>query len=158
MKCEHLDNPAFKIFRCSNEFVSAWHSIVPGDEMSKRQFHTLGTIAFMQHTRKCGITVSDVAAQLGVSLPAVSQTISALADAGMIERVADDVDRRLIILVITKQGDETLRSVMKRVLGFIKEATEGLDTEQICESMTQLTSAVRKISEMTNKGETKPHA
>ncbi len=158
MKCEDIDNPAFKIFRCANEFVSAWHGIVPNDEISKRQFHTLGAIAFMQHTRKGGITVSDIAAHMGVSLPAASQIISALVDAGLLERVADDNDRRMIILKITKHGHESLRTALKRLLGLIEKETEGMDTELICESLTQLTCAVHKVAEITNKGETKPHA
>ncbi|NCC06763.1 MAG: MarR family transcriptional regulator [Clostridia bacterium] len=158
MKCDHLDEHALRMFKCANEFVAAWHSITPDDAVSKRQFHALGTIAFMQHTRKCGITTSDLAAKIGVSLPAVSQNVSTLVDFGLLERVPDKDDRRVLYLKITKQGDEAMHNAMKKLLGYLDEATAGMNCDALCENLTQFTAAVHKVAEMTNKGETKPNA
>lgn len=73
-----------------------------------------------QFPRKHGGTaasVADIAALMGVSVPAVSRTLRSLQGRGWIERTIDEDDRRSVRVSITPAGRENLLDNMSRVVG-----------------------------------------
>ena len=71
-----------------------------------------------QFPRKHGGTaasVADIAALMGVSVPAVSRTLRSLQGRGWIERTIDEDDRRSVRVSITPAGREKLLDNMSRV-------------------------------------------
>ena len=73
-----------------------------------------------QFPRKHGGTaasVADIAALMGVSVPAVSRTLRSLQGRGWIERTIDEDDRRSVRVSITPAGREKLLDNMSRVVG-----------------------------------------
>lgn len=65
--------------------------------------------ALVQVHQRPRIRLSDIADNLGSSLPTTSRLISGLVDHGLIDRVGCTQDRRQIILRITPRGEEVLR-------------------------------------------------
>jgi DNA-binding MarR family transcriptional regulator len=61
------------------------------------------------------LSAAELARRTGVSGPAVSQLLSALEDAGLIERQPAETDRRTHGLALTAQGKSTLASATKLV-------------------------------------------
>ncbi|MBQ4165443.1 MAG: MarR family transcriptional regulator, partial [Oscillospiraceae bacterium] len=68
-------------------------------------------------------TVAETAAALNVSVPAISRTLKNLEAKEYIQRVADDTDRRIVHILLTKKGETLLlenfravSDVMDRVL------------------------------------------
>ncbi|TJY41356.1 MarR family transcriptional regulator [Cohnella pontilimi] len=53
-----------------------------------------------------GIAVSEISAALGVTLPTVTQLVNGLVDQGLIERAADQKDRRVVRLTLTERGQQ----------------------------------------------------
>lgn len=61
-------------------------------------------------------TVADIAAMMGVAVPAVSRTLRSLQFRAWIERAVDESDRRSVRVTITEEGRENLRENMSRVV------------------------------------------
>lgn len=85
--------------------------------------------------------MSDLAAELGISLGAVTALADRMARAGMIERQRSTSDRRVILLVLTEHGNrileeisETRSLVMGRYFGKLTEA-EMAQMEDLCRKM-----------------------
>ncbi len=72
-----------------------------------------------QYPRKnngAAASVAEIAAQMGVSVPAVSRTLRSLQAKALIERTIDEDDRRSVRVTITEAGREQLRENMTRVV------------------------------------------
>lgn len=61
-----------------------------------------------------GASLSDLAADEGISTPALSSHVDRLVRLGLIERRRSDVDRRRVGLELTDDGVRALRSVRER--------------------------------------------
>ena len=61
-------------------------------------------------------SVAEIAARMGVSVPAVSRTLRSLQERSLIERRVDEDDRRSVRVTITEEGREQLRDNMTRVV------------------------------------------
>lgn len=59
-----------------------------------------------------GLSPSQLAERLQVSLPTISKTVSVLEGRGWIERFADESDRRRVELRLTGEGRETVKRVL----------------------------------------------
>jgi DNA-binding MarR family transcriptional regulator len=65
-------------------------------------------------TSKSGpVTVSELAALQGVSLPTMSNTISAMVGRGWVRRAAAGPDRRVVGIEVTDEGRATVRRVAR---------------------------------------------
>jgi DNA-binding MarR family transcriptional regulator len=64
--------------------------------------------------RKAGLSLAELAAEEGISPPAMSGHVDRLEQAGLIERVRSDEDRRRVGLRVTGEGTRVLRSVRTR--------------------------------------------
>lgn len=73
--------------------------------VSVAQFHVL------RHIRKGIRSISGLAAELGVSRPAVSQAVDGLVGRGLVARVQDANDRRYVQLDLTPAGNELLNGI-----------------------------------------------
>jgi len=67
-------------------------------------------VLMMMHAGE--LSPSQLAERLEVSLPTISKTVSVLERRGWIERSADEHDRRRVVLRLTVEGRETVRSVL----------------------------------------------
>ncbi len=64
--------------------------------------------------RKAGLALAELAAEEGISPPAMSGHVDRLEQAGLLERVRSDEDRRRVGLRVTDEGTRVLRSVRTR--------------------------------------------
>jgi DNA-binding MarR family transcriptional regulator len=78
-----------------------------------------------------GVTGSELARRTGVSGPAVSQLLSGLADAGLVERQAHPDDRRRQALTLTPAGEEAYRSADRLLGARLAELLDGLPRPEI---------------------------
>ncbi|WP_285727868.1 MarR family winged helix-turn-helix transcriptional regulator [Psychromicrobium xiongbiense] len=58
-----------------------------------------------------GLRVSAIAANLGVRMPSATESITRLAQAGLVERCADPSDSRVVVVRLTEQGRATAQAV-----------------------------------------------
>jgi DNA-binding MarR family transcriptional regulator len=59
------------------------------------------------------VTISGIANKIGVTLAAITHQINSLKKQGLINRVSDNNDRRLVIIEFTKKGGEYMVNLKK---------------------------------------------
>ena len=71
--------------------------------------------------------LTDLAATQGVSLPSMSNSISAMAERGWVRRTAPEGDRRVVMIEITATGRAALDRVSRCAEGHLSEVLAPLD-------------------------------
>lgn len=139
---------AVALLRSVGRLVGAWHKLSFDGQMSRAQFHTLVTLARLADKHPDGrVTVSDIAAELRVSVPAVSQNIRALEQLNYIYRISPPADRRVSYLQITADGDALMRKEMRRLL----VQMSALIQSQPEPSIAQDTAALERVTALLEK-------
>jgi DNA-binding MarR family transcriptional regulator len=62
------------------------------------------------------VTISEIAARLGVTLPAVTHQINTLEQQGLIKRLSRNGDRRIVTVELTKKGHEQVAKLKKEFI------------------------------------------
>nr|WP_272509093.1 MarR family transcriptional regulator [Clostridium ganghwense] len=94
-------------------------------DLSVTEIHTIENIG-MYVPR----TMSEVAADLGITVGTLTTAIHNLVKKGYVERKRDDKDRRVVKITLTKKGKLAYRVHEKFHSDMVKEAIEGLTQEE----------------------------
>lgn len=78
-----------------------------------------------------GLSLRQLAAEEGISAPALSGHVDRLEKAGLIERVRDAEDRRRVGLTLTGEGERLLRRVRARRTTWLAEHLRGLADDEL---------------------------
>ena len=78
-----------------------------------------------------GLSLRELAAEEGISAPALSGHVDRLEKAGLIARVRDEIDRRRVGLTLTDDGDKLLRRVRARRTTWLADRLRGLDEDEL---------------------------
>ena len=78
-----------------------------------------------------GLSLRQLAAEEGISAPALSGHVDRLENAGLIARVRDEADRRRVGLTLTEDGERLLRRLRARRTTWLAERLRGLDDDDI---------------------------
>lgn len=78
-----------------------------------------------------GLSVSEMAQRLNVSVPLVSRTLKRLREKGYIQSAADRLDRRSTRIVATLQGTRALEETMQRLQSFIRRVAGRMEEQEL---------------------------
>ena len=78
-----------------------------------------------------GMSLRELAAEEGISSPALSGHIDRLEKARLIERVRDEDDRRRVGLTLTDEGVRLLKRVRARRTTWLADRLRGLDDDEL---------------------------
>ena len=78
-----------------------------------------------------GLSLRELAAEEGISAPALSGHVDRLEKAQLIERVRDEDDRRRVGLALTEEGERLLKRVRARRTTWLADRLRGLDEDEI---------------------------
>lgn len=95
--------------------------------------------------RKDGITVSEIAAELDVTPPAVSRSLRSLESRGLITRETDLLNRRNTMVRLTAEGRSFLeisRRQMDKVMEYVDEKMGGERKKQLYELLAEMTNII----------------
>ena len=81
--------------------------------------------------RSPGLSLAELAAEEGISPPALSGHVDRLERAGLLQRVRESGDRRRVGLELTPQGAKLLRRVRARRTMWLAERLRALDTREL---------------------------
>lgn len=95
---------------------------------------------------KNGITSSELAGILNVSLPRVASLLNSLESKNLVEKLTDSEDKRKTIVNITDVGKELVLSKKEEAINRITKVIEKLDEEDINEYI-RLAKKIGKIME-----------
>jgi len=94
--------------------------------------------------RSPGLSLAELAAEEGISPPALSGHVDRLERAGLLERVRSSEDRRRVGLRLTEDGARLLRRIRARRTTWLTERLRALDPTEL-EALEQAIPALRKL-------------
>jgi MarR family transcriptional regulator for hemolysin len=89
----------------------------------------------------------DLARVINVTEPSLVRTLHLLEDAGLVERVADDSDRRAKNLRLTEDGIIAARRIDKRLIELRASLLDGIPTEDVETVVRVLDRIAARIAE-----------
>ena len=103
--------------------------------LSPAQASALGTVH-----RGDGLTLGEVAAAEQVQPPTATRLVSSLEDAGLVARVNDAVDRRVVRVQITAEGRRALERIRKLKNAYLRGRLSALEPSEreSAETLTRL--------------------
>lgn len=102
------------------------------------------------------IPMSDIGRRMDISKPYMTALIDKLIAEGLVERIADKDDRRIVLVGATEAGRNTLKEFRKHGRDAIKKALSSLSHEDISallDSMETMNSVVSKLKENDERKE-----
>ena len=78
-----------------------------------------------------GLSLRELAAEEGISAPALSGHVDRLERAGLLQRARDEDDRRRVGLTLTEEGERLLRRVRARRTTWLADRLKGLDDDEL---------------------------
>ena len=78
-----------------------------------------------------GLSLRELAAEEGISAPALSGHVDRLEKAQLIQRVRNEDDRRRVGIALTEEGERLLRRVRARRTTWLADRLRGLDEDEI---------------------------
>ena len=78
-----------------------------------------------------GMSLRELAAEEGISAPALSGHVDRLEKAGLLERIRDESDRRRVALTLTAEGERLLKRVRARRTTWLTERLRGLEDSEV---------------------------
>ena len=94
-----------------------------------------------------GLPASELARQLGMKKPAVSQTLKSLATRGWIERRRHDVDQRSVQIHVTAAGEKILKATAGRAVVTLQRAVRNLSSGDLTRLARGLKSLLSLLPE-----------
>lgn len=114
-----------------------------GKELTMGQMHTLGAV------KKYGpITMSRLADELQIAGASLSEHISALEKAGLVEREHEQDDRRTVMVKLSSKGVDMFAEIMKhRHSGYnmVMSALTSEDKQDLIRLLTKINASVGRV-------------
>jgi DNA-binding MarR family transcriptional regulator len=86
------------------------------------------TLIFLKQNKDKDVPMSDIAEYFHIELPSATSLVNKLCDQKLVERHADQKDRRLVIIVLTQEGKTLLEQAMnqrriklEKILSYLSE-------------------------------------
>jgi len=113
----------------------------PGERMV---LHFIG-----RHTKndRSGLMVSEIGKILNLTSPTITQHINSLEAQGLVERLADPGDRRVVRIRLTEEGNQFVRRIDEGRLQMFVELVNHLGVEE----SVQFAETMRKASDFMQK-------
>jgi DNA-binding MarR family transcriptional regulator len=100
------------------------------------------------------VRMSEIGKHMGASKPYMTHLVNKLIEDGLVERIPDHGDRRVVNIAITEDGREAVEAFMKQVRANVIRNLSSLDskdTSSLCESMRLIRSVTSKL-ELSQRG------
>jgi DNA-binding MarR family transcriptional regulator len=140
----------FLIHRTRDWFKVCEDQIFGKHGLTTEQYAVLVTMKYLGNPTR----PTDVARWLERSTNSMSLIIDRMVKAGLIKRVRDKSDRRVVRLTITSKGENTLRPATLAGLEFIQEVLSPLSREDRHILVTLLETLKYEACKYSNTGET----
>jgi len=112
-------------------------------------------LQLLEESDKPVLSMSEIASDLGVSLPTVTSLVDRLVGRGLVERGTSERDRRLVLLRLTPYGREVNDQIQRVIRQFVKDALADMDElgqEQLALGMERVFEFSRRVRERQRQG------
>ena len=142
-----VQEPERSLYELLDMFTShsmrGWKNYVKSTGLSMPQFSIL-----MQLYYRGAFSISEISDRFGISVPAASQLVEKLVQAGYLERAEDPNDRRARLLPLSAKGRKLIEQGFKRRYRWMDTLMSNLSAEertQIREALNIMTRAAREM-------------
>ncbi len=90
------------------------------------QLHLLHTVERLQP-----VSLKTLASEMRLTPGAITQLIEAMVQAGYVERSSNDTDRRVIVVALTKSGNETVVLLKRKKQALLAKVVADLDDNEL---------------------------
>lgn len=132
-----LINNISKVSRLIDEFYDKFYKKF---KLTRVQFRTL---YFLYLKGEEGLTVSDLSRKLNVAKSATTNLISRMESNGLVQRISNKDDRRIVIISLTAKGEEIINKVLPSDEDFKLSILDFL-TEEEKNGLSKLMSSIEK--------------
>lgn len=140
---------AVSLFEEMTRLRKVWEEFHPKPPLKRSDLAMLGIVSQFSREGDEPVTVSRIATYMQQSRPGVSQKISWLEKMGYLQRIDDEVDRRMANIVLTEEGRALTIDSMREFLGRMELALADMGpqkTEQLVSLMGMLRKAIEKTA------------
>ena len=144
---------AGRLFGQMDRLRRVWGGFHPASPMKRSDIALLGTIAELSRQGDGRVTASLLAKVMRQSMPAISQKVRLLEDAGYIRRQGDKTDRRIVYIELTEIGKDAAKNNVRDFLGRVERALDKLGPEKtdgIIALMGELSDAIEEVQAEEN--------
>lgn len=123
MSEKNITRLAHDLFKIIKQIPSLRPEMESGEGLSRSEYELLAFIAINQNDQRCLFSSTEISNLLGITPAAVTHMINPLEKAGCVERMNDKNDRRLVLIRLTKKGNNIAELLIKnfkeKLSGFI---------------------------------------
>ena len=95
-----------------------------------------------------GLSLTDLAAVLGLDISTLSRTVEGLVKAGLVERTQDAADRRCVCVTLTPAGRDKVAEINERCNRYYAALLAGMqekDQRQVVRTVRLLAEGMRRL-------------
>jgi DNA-binding MarR family transcriptional regulator len=100
------------------------------------------------------VRMSEIGKHMGISKPYMTLLVNRLISEGLVERVPDTDDRRVINVIITEAGRDAIRKFTRNARETVMKNLSSLDSEDIS-SLHESMKRIRSITSKLERNETR---
>jgi DNA-binding MarR family transcriptional regulator len=105
----------------------------------------VATLRLLKEARSGTLSMSQIAHELGVSLPTTSSLVDRLHREGLVARVVSERDRRVVLVRLTREG----KTVVQRMLSLLTDLLTRLLAHLTEAEQESLAQAVERVFELS---------
>ncbi|MET4004131.1 MULTISPECIES: MarR family winged helix-turn-helix transcriptional regulator [Arthrobacter] len=137
---QHFSAPSARRYReILRQAVYVVRSTDADGELSSSQVSTLNMLT------KAPLRISDIARNAGIRLPSATEQVTKLAAAGLVKRLQNPNDARVVEVLLTEQGRATLEASNLRRNQEVAAGLSGLSLREQ-QSISRALSAIAKLN------------
>ena len=144
---------AVELLSSMRDLHRTWMDLAPKNIINKSCFFALKKIVKFKEDNpdKIGATVKDLAKQSERTPASISQRVTALEDMGLVERISDKNDRRVVYFVVTGRGLEIYEKITREFENFVDTLIERLGEEEIKKTTEHIKNLCRTVKDIKNE-------
>ena len=145
--CGTMQEPERGLYELLDMLISrsmqSWNHFVKSMGLSMPQFSIL-----MQLHYRGSFSISEISNRFGISVPAASQLVDKLVQAGYLERAEDPKDRRARLLPLSAKGKKLIEQGFKHRYQWVDELVTDLNAQErnkVVEALIILTEKAKEV-------------
>jgi DNA-binding MarR family transcriptional regulator len=120
-------------------------------DITHQQHSVLMTTAFLAESTKAPVKITDLAARQNRSPVSISLIIGRMESKGLVKKVRDPADRRIIKVTITKKGKELLKLSSNPTTELVKRLFSTLSDKEIKQATVITDKLIGRLGLNSNK-------
>lgn len=125
----HIEDVTFLIGRFGRILAHQGCGAKPSSGVTMGQTTLL---VYIGHSVKNGgLTISEIADQIGVSRSAITQIVDIMIEHGLVERIENPVDKRSVKIILTEKSKRYLKEYRTKMIEMASHTFEPLDDKEL---------------------------